>query len=389
MQDNKNDENQEELSNSEPDKSEKGVNKSSEKGNTKKELKKDVPPPNNSENEKTPRTGLQNYSKIIKSFSALSKPIIWDENIYSRHFDFDVLSKNRLLFLDSTLDNQLELADEINLLRRKLKNAAEELKDTQADKENGIAEFEKLKAELTAKEKINHILARISEEGRIKLLESESFQNLFKNSSKYDTVVVSIDIRRSTELMLKARSPELFSKFITELSFKLAQIIIANYGIFDKFTGDGILAFFPKFYSGNEACIRAVKASMECHLLFKEHYNNSKDCFNVFIKDVGLGIGIDYGNVTLVNTQSELTVVGIPVVYACRFSGAKAGETLLNQPAKEELMRLCPSTTSFYESEINIKNEGIALGYIVSLNETAFDISDPNWDELIEQYAIH
>lgn len=321
----------------------------------------------------------------------LSKYLTSDFNssFNTKTFDTDLILNSSVRLKDSTLDNQLKLADEINDLRRKLKKSADELKDTQADRENKIAEFEMLKNELTAKEKTNHILTRISEDGRKKLLDSQEFQNLFKNSNKCEAVVVSIDIRRSTELMLKARTPELFSKFITELSFKLSQIIISNFGIFDKFTGDGILAFFPKFYSGNQAIIRAIKASNECHLLFKEHYTNSKHCFNVFIKDVGLGIGIDYGNVTLVNTQNELTVVGIPVVYACRFSGAKAGETLINQPAKEEVAKLCPNLASFQESEINIKYEGIALGYHVSLNEAAFNLENPNWDELIVAFNTH
>lgn len=352
--------------------------------------------PINKESQPTNKNSDENF--VFKTFL----------NDYTHHYNYDNLSKylssqfntsynfdsinlndflsTKLTLPDSTLDNQLKLADEINDLRKKLKKSADELKDAKADRENKIKEFEELKSELTAKEKINHILTRISEDGRKKLLASVEFQNLFKNSTKCDTVVVSIDIRRSTELMLKARTPELFSKFITELSFKLSQIIISNYGIFDKFTGDGILAFFPKFYSGEQAVIRAIKAASECHLIFKEHYDNSKDCFNVFIKDVGLGIGIDYGNVTLVNTQSELTVVGVPVVYACRFSGAKAGETLLNQPAREEVMKQCPHLASFRESEINIKNEGIALGYNVSLNETAFNLNNPNWDELIEVY---
>jgi len=123
------------------------------------------------------------------------------------------------------------------------------------------------------------------------------------------------------------------------------------------------LAFFPKFYSGENAIIRSLKAAEECHIAFKQHYDNSRDCFNVFIKDVGLGIGIDYGNVTLVNTSNELTVVGIPVVYACRMSGAKAGETLLNQPAKEELLAHCTTNLKISETEIQIKNEGTALAY--------------------------
>jgi class 3 adenylate cyclase len=188
--------------------------------------------------------------------------------------------------------------------------------------------------------------------------------------------------------MLKARTPELFSKFITQLSQKLSQVIISNFGIFDKFTGDGILSFFPKFYSGENAMIYALKSAQECHSVFNEHYRNSKECFNVFIKDVGLGIGLDFGNVTLVNTQNELTVVGIPVVYACRFSGANAGETIINQPAKEEIVRLCSDYVTIQETEIRIKNEGIALAYKILLNDAAFKIEPPDWDKLTKKYKL-
>jgi len=327
-----------------------------------------------------PHTSLQDFSNY---FNIINSPLDTAISVIGAGINYSNILGN------PTFDNQLKLNEDINELRRRLQKTAEELKDTKNtidDRENKIVEFEKLISELTAKEKTNHILTRISEEGRVKILDSVPFLELFKNSNKCDAVVVSIDIRRSTELMLKARTPELFSKFITELSFKLSQVIISNFGIFDKFTGDGILAFFPKFYSGNNAIIRAIRAAEECHQVFFEHYNNSKECFNVFIKDVGLGIGIDYGNVTLVNTQNELTVVGIPVVYACRFSNAKAGETLINRPAMEEVNIICQAYASISEGEIHIKNEGIAVGYYITLNDEAYKISNPNWDELIDQY---
>lgn len=286
----------------------------------------------------------------------------------------------------SLFEDTLKVSEEINELKRKLKDAAKEINDTKTDKKEEIEKYKELIKQISSKEKINHILTRISENARERLLNSPQFQELFKNTSKCDAVVVSIDIRRSTELMLKARTPELFSKFITQLSYLLSRVIISNFGIFDKFTGDGILAFFPTFYSGKNAIIRAIKASQECHIVFKEHYYNSKDCFNVFIKDIGLGIGIDFGNVTLVNTENELTVVGIPVVYACRFSGADAGETILNHPAKEELLRLCPSLVTISETDILIKNEGTAIAYKASLNDAAYNLEDPDWDSLEEEY---
>ncbi|MGG1921929.1 adenylate/guanylate cyclase domain-containing protein [Chryseobacterium sp. NRRL B-14798] len=260
-------------------------------------------------------------------------------------------------------EKQIKLEQDINIIKSKLNKALKELDEEKDKSKEKEEELKKLFEELSSKEAINHIIPRICEDAREKLFSSEEFKSKFENGKSYDTVVVSIDIRRSTELMLKARKPELFSKFITELSEKLSQIIINNFGIFDKFTGDGILAFFPKFYSGEDAIIRSLKAAQECHSIFTEHYYISRDCFNIFIKDVGLGIGIDYGNVTLVNTRNELTVVGIPVVYACRMSGAKAGDTLLNQPAKEELLTHCTTNLKISETEIQIKNEGTALAY--------------------------
>jgi len=282
---------------------------------------------------------------------------------------------------NSSIDRQLSLEQEINDLRRKLHQSFSDLSEVTSDRELKMKELTTLRNQLQSKEKISHILPRICEEGRKKLLNNDSFRTLFEDAKSCEAVVVSIDIRRSTELMLKARKPELFSKFITELSRKLSDSILNNYGVFDKFTGDGILAFFPKFYSGEQAIIRALKAAEECHKLFTEHYYSSRECFTVFIKDVGLGIGVDYGTVTLVNTRNELTVVGIPVVYACRMSSAKAGETLLNQPAKEEITRQCDNYIKATETELIIKNEGVALAYKIEIHESSYVLAKPDWIE--------
>ena len=91
------------------------------------------------------------------------------------------------------------------------------------------------------------------------------------------------------------------------------------------------------FFSGEDAGYRVVKAAEECHAAFTQHYSANRKCFTTILKDTGLGIGIDYGKVRLVRVRGELTVVGTPVVYSCRLGGAKAGHTLLNQPAYEEV----------------------------------------------------
>jgi len=266
-------------------------------------------------------------------------------------------------------NSKINIDKEIIELKKEVLEEREKFLAEKGDKEK----LERVLKALESKEKSSHIISRIHEEAVSKYLSSQEFRSNFEHGKETFAVVVSIDIRRSTELMLKAKSPTQYSDFITALSEKLSKRIIGNFGIFDKFTGDGILAFFPEFYSGEEAILRALKAAEECHLVFEDHYKNCRNKFTVFIKDVGLGIGIDSGIVSIANTSSELTVVGRPVVYACRFSGAKAGETLLNIEPYEQLLNLKhPMIKDIEETEIHIKNEGIALAFKAKIDVTKF-----------------
>lgn len=334
-----------------------------------------MPKENEEKNEKENKVNVKIYPKKTDTSQSSLAKIVAKLNESSRNY-----AQNQSNIYSTSFEKRIKLEEDINKIKSKLNETLKEL-DKEKGKSKKTEELQKLLDELNSKEKINHILPRICEDAREKLFSDDEFKLKFENGTPYDSVVVSIDIRRSTELMLKARKPELFSKFITELSEKLSQIIINNFGIFDKFTGDGILAFFPKFYSGENAILRSLKAAQECHNVFNEHYYNSRDCFNIFIKDVGLGIGIDYGNITLVNTSNELTVVGIPVVYACRMSGAKAGDTLLNQPAKEELVLHCKDNLKITETEIEIKNEGMALAYKAEFVSDIILNEDFEWKE--------
>src|SRR4051812_3379022 len=118
-----------------------------------------------------------------------------------------------------------------------------------------------------------------------------------------------VDIRRSTELMLKARRPDLFASFMMTLCRDLAAIIKNHFGVFDKFTGDGILAFFPEFFTGSDAGFHAVAAATEAHRTFTELYKQHRSSFTTILTDVRLAIGLDYGTVHLVNLADGLTVV--------------------------------------------------------------------------------
>ena len=233
--------------------------------------------------------------------------------------------------------------------------------------------------DLEKQKRMSYLIHRVGDEAKEKLLKDDDFREDFESRDKAYTVVMSLDIRRSTELMLKARDPSLFSEFISNLTEKIIEVIHRNYGIIDKFTGDGLLAFFPEFYSGNDMLYCAIKSATECHRVFNEVYSLSKHCFNVVLKDIGLGIGIDSGEVSLRIINNEYTVVGVPVVYACRLSGADANTTLINQPAYEivndkylEYFELC-------DDEINIKHEGIISVYRIINVLMEKEIELPKW----------
>jgi len=280
---------------------------------------------------------------------------------------------------------QDKLENEITELRKENRQLAREIATKTEAEEESVKEIEKLKKnveELNKKQRLQHLLYRVNESARARLIESADFRDMFQKTGHCNAVIMSVDIRRSTELMLKAREPQLYADFIVGLCTDLTRIILNNYGIFDKFTGDGILSFFPEFYSGQDSAYWAIKAADECHNCFSKHYQEKRKCFKSILMDVGLGIGIDYGESHLVNIQDGLTVIGAPVVYACRMSGAEAGRTLLNQPAYEITSQKFGEFVNFQESEIDMKHEGRTLAYIATLSKKTYDPKLPDWLEL-------
>jgi class 3 adenylate cyclase len=246
-------------------------------------------------------------------------------------------------------------------------------------KEEQISRLEDGLRELSEKQRLAHLLSRVGEPAQKRLLEDEEFRLEFSEDTPRDAYVLSIDLRRSTELMLKARQPKLFAQFMITLATGMRQVILSNFGVFDKFTGDGVLAFYPEFYSGPDAGYLALKSASECHDLFSEVYRSHRHCFAAVLNDAGLGIGLDYGSVQLVQIGGDFTVVGTPVVYACRMSGASAGTTFANQPAFERLFEEFSEYCDFEETELDIKHEGRTLAHRARLNGKAYRFSPPAW----------
>ena len=275
----------------------------------------------------------------------------------------------------------LDLSSRITSGSLDLLRLRQEIEELRSKKGDAGRDEESLQTKLTTYElraKRAALLDRVEPAAKAHLLESEDFAREFERE-RCDAYVVSIDIRRSTDLMLKARTPRDFARFLRNVCSALQDAVLLNHGVFDKFTGDGILAFFPEFYSGPDAGLHSLRAAGECHAAFAEVYHDHRDCFTTVRAGAGLGIGIDYGEVALVSDLGGLTVVGTPVVFACRLGATEAGTTVLNQQAHSAMRKRYADLYAFAECVVDFKNEGEFVGYRVESVSDSAQPLDPGW----------
>ncbi len=139
--------------------------------------------------------------------------------------------------------------------------------------------------------------------------------------------VMAADIRGSTMLMKEAIRFEEFALVMDKFVTSVRRGIRRSGGWFDKFTGDGFLAYWIVQSSPADSYAdRFVQAAGDiahtAHTLIdlfhrrvlEDFRNNSRN----LPASVGLSMGLDAGPGYLVKIADELTVVGPPVVGAVR-----------------------------------------------------------------------
>src|SRR5712691_1380868 len=139
--------------------------------------------------------------------------------------------------------------------------------------------------------------------------------------------VMAADIRESTTLMKEAVRFERFALVMDKFVTSVRRGIRASGGWFDKFTGDGFLAYWivqsapPDEYeerfvqtAGDVAHTAHVLTDLFHRRVLEDFRSNSRNLSG----GVGLSMGLDGGPGYLVKIADELTVVGSPVVGAVR-----------------------------------------------------------------------
>jgi class 3 adenylate cyclase len=147
--------------------------------------------------------------------------------------------------------------------------------------------------------------------------------------------VMAADIRESTMLMKEAVRFQDFARIMDKFVSAVRRGIGTPGGWFDKFTGDGFLAYWvvqqgPDATENQRRFVEAAgNLAHTAHELIELFHARVLEDFRRNSRNlsegVGLSIGLDAGPGFLVEIAGELTVVGPPVVGAVRMVTAAAG----------------------------------------------------------------
>ncbi|MEO5372851.1 MAG: hypothetical protein H7840_01085 [Alphaproteobacteria bacterium] len=164
-----------------------------------------------------------------------------------------------------------------------------------------------------------------------------------KNREVVDTITVSLDLRRSTLAMEKAANPGMFAMWLNVMVAVLRALVHRHMGVFDKFTGDGIIAHFlpedlKKVDHKEKAMLAAVACADEMVVAVDYLLKSLRPFLRYNCRAFGAGIGIAMDRAYWrMDSRHHLIVVGAGVVDACRMSSATdAGDIFLTLNAYHE-----------------------------------------------------
>ncbi len=141
------------------------------------------------------------------------------------------------------------------------------------------------------------------------------------------------DIRGFTAVSENMNANELI-QLLNSIYEKLTRIVFRNKGTFDKYMGDSIMAFWGAPMDIEDETLWAIWAALE----MQEAFEDLKQGWPPELKKLGIGIGINYGEVVVGNIGTaeamDYTIIGDVVNTAQRVeSAARSGQVLITKNA--------------------------------------------------------
>lgn len=163
------------------------------------------------------------------------------------------------------------------------------------------------------------------------------------NMSQTESLILVADIRHSQDLMTYGINPDYYREKIIAFIDYVRAILKEHFAIYDRFTGDGFIAYFNEYLCDQEGKDYYQMMLMAC----KKIVDFSNDFFPTWKKclrkipneEVGLSMGIDSGRVSYKDIKNQLFAIGDACVWATRMSSVgKAGEIILNNLPYQHLV---------------------------------------------------
>jgi len=167
------------------------------------------------------------------------------------------------------------------------------------------------------------------------LIEAAMEPSFMTEMSRSDTLVMVADIRRSQDLITYGMSPNTYREQIIGFLTEIRKILLEDYGIYDRFTGDGYIAYFNSFVcrmGGRDYYEMVLDACSRIQAFAEDYFDNwARQIRKIPIEPIGLSIGIDCGIVDFKDIDDQLFAIGDACVWATRMcSAGKRGQVIFN-----------------------------------------------------------
>ena len=167
------------------------------------------------------------------------------------------------------------------------------------------------------------------------LVDRAAEPSFINQMSTSDTLVLVADIRRSQDLITYGYSPDFYREQIIGFLTEVRKILRHNYGIYDRFTGDGFIAYFNQYVCEQEGrdYYEMILDSCDKIQKFAEQFfdNWSSQIRKIPVEPIGLSLGVDSGVVSFKDIEGQFFAIGDACVWATRMCNAgKRGDVIFN-----------------------------------------------------------
>ncbi|MCB8942259.1 MAG: response regulator [Ardenticatenaceae bacterium] len=204
------------------------------------------------------------------------------------------------------------------------------------------AEEMKLEAERQEKQRVKNMFSSYMGPRLVEHVLSHEPGLMARRELRESAVVMFVDIRNWTGGMMTKVSPDVAIQQLNEFFTNMMDIALENDGTVFELTGDEMLVGFNAPFDQKDAPVRAVRTAVTMQQTFNEL---RQEWFARMGTELGLGIGINLGDVVMGNvgaeTRMSFRMVGEAMNTAARLVDlAEDGQIVISKAVYEALLKL-------------------------------------------------